>query len=492
MIIITPEKFNKFELLPSSFEYFSLNPEFNHNYQLKEVVTESLFPINELNSFIVYQKMLYATELPDRVLPNTLKYNLNFRFTETIFINSIKQKLNQNFNQDVAYINEFKKHKSLKIYLIYLYYNIKLDINLKSFLAIPFSLVKFFNLIFKKSFNLFLTNRSQAKNIINNLNIESTNILNSDNIFKIDSISLSSLILTYRILAFPFNIIDLAFTRYRYKDLFKSLNLSVLEIYFVLTKYNFSKVLRKILKFKLYSISNYGLSEALNLTSGKENNFLINHGVYYYDSNPTANTFWKFHSLTMIQSLNSKILSNNYKDLDFIKKNKLALSYKFQGNTLREVRGGVSPKNEKIILIADTLKSQNFLRPILYNNVFEYLDFINQICNVVPKDYEIIIRHRPNTIISEDFIIQNNKRLKASKNLNIYDDFLLDPIVVGYTSTVLFESEQLGLRSISFDPYSRDIEFFNFPLYTKTIIPSKRFLYNVKGKNNLKELLCKI
>ena len=41
--------------------------------------------------------------------------------------------------------------------------------------------------------------------------------------------------------------------------------------------------------------------------------------------------------------------------------------------------------------------------------------------------------------------------LKTSKNSNIYDDFLLDPIVVGYTSTVLFESEQLGLRSISYN-----------------------------------------
>ena len=62
------------------------------------------------------------------------------------------------------------------------------------------------------------------------------------------------------------------------------------------------------------------------------------------------------------------------------------------------------------------------------------MDFINQICDVVPKDYKIILRHRPNTIISEDFIIQNNKRLQASKNSNIYDDFLLDPVVIGYTS----------------------------------------------------------
>ena len=69
----------------------------------------------------------------------------------------------------------------------------------------------------------------------------------------------------------------------------------------------------------------------------------------------------------------------------------------------------------KVILIADTFKSQNFLRPIIYNNVFEYMDFINQICDVVPKDYKIILRHRPNTIISEDFIIQNNKDYKHLK-----------------------------------------------------------------------------
>ena len=492
MIIITPEKFNKFKLLPGGFEYFSLNPEFNQNYQLKKIETDSVFPLNELNSYRNFQKNLYSKEFPEKLLPNTLKYNLNFRFTERIFIDSIKQKLYQNFNQDAAFINELKKHKSLKIYLVFLYSNIKLDINLKPFLAIPFTFIKFFNLIFVKNFNLFLTSRSQAKNIIDNLKIEGKNFLSSDNIFKADSISLSSLILIYRLIAFPFDIIDLMYARYKHKDLFENLNISITEAYFVLTKYNFSMILRKILKFKLYSISNFGLSEALNFTSEKENNFIVNHGVYYYDPNSTANIFWKFHSLTMIQSLNSKILSNNYKDLDFIKKNKLNILYKYEKNTLRERRDLISYKNEKVILIADTFKSQNFLRPIIYNNVFEYMDFINQICDVVPKDYKIILRHRPNTIISEDFIIQNNKRLQASKNSNIYDDFLLDPVVVGYTSTVLFESEQLGLRTISFDPYSRDIEFFNFPLYTKEVMPSKRFSYNVKGKNNLKELLCKI
>ena len=101
----------------------------------------------------------------------------------------------------------------------------------------------------------------------------------------------------------------------------------------------------------------------------------------------------------------------------------------------------------------------------------------------VPKNLQKVL---------EIFILRNNKRLKSSNNSDIYIDFLNDPIVIGFTSTVLFESSQLGLRSISFDPYNRDIEFLNFTLYNKQINLTDRFLMNVKGKQNLKHLLCKI
>ena len=38
-------------------------------------------------------------------------------------------------------------------------------------------------------------------------------------------------------------------------------------------------------------------------------------------------------------------------------------------NTLREPREKIKPKNKKIILIADSFKPMDFLRPVLYNNV---------------------------------------------------------------------------------------------------------------------------
>jgi hypothetical protein len=492
MIIITPEKFNNFNLLPSRFEYFSLNPEINQLYNLQKVELENLFSSDYLNRLISFQKELYFTELPNKILPNSLKYDLNFRFTKRLFIESLKSQINKQTGEEVIFIDEFRNHKSLRVHFAFLYSKINIYLNLKLLITIFVSLFQAFILIFKKNFNLFITSKVQAKNIQHNLKNLNRKILNSNNIFNSNTISLESLIFIYRVFAFPFDLIDLIHTKIRYKGLLKKLNTSSPYIYLALSKYNFSKFLRKIFKFKLYTISNYGISEALNYTGTLENNFIINHGVYYFDENNNANLFWRFHSLTMINSLNSKILSNNYKDLEFIQNNNLNISYDYKENTLREHRKKIIPKNEKIILIADTFKSHNFLRPVLYNNVFEYLDFINKICNITPKEYQIILRHRPNTMISEEFILNNNKRLKTSKNRNIYDDFVDDPIVIGYTSTVLFESAELGLRSISFDSYNRDIEFLNFPLYNKEVNPSKRFTFNVKGKQNLKNLLCKI
>lgn len=492
MIIITPEKFNKFNLLPSRFEYFSLNPEINQLYNLQKVELENLFPSDYIRRLSSFQNELYFTKFPDKILPNSLKYGLNFRFTKTLFIESLKSQLNKQTGKEVVFINEFRNHKSLRIHFAFLYSKIKISLDLKILITIFVSLIRAFILLFKKNFNLYITSRAQAINIHHNLKNLNNNILNSSNIFKSNTISLDSLILIYRVFALPFDIIDLIYTRIRYKDLLKNLNISSLHIYLALSKYNFSKFLRSIFKFKLYTISNYGISEALNYSGTSENNFIINHGVYYFDKNITANLFWRFHSLTMINSPNSKILSNNYKDLDFFQKNNLNVSYEYRENTLREARKKIKPKNKKIILIADSFKPLDVLRPVLYNNVFEYIKFINKICNVVPKDYQIILRHRPNTIISEKFILKNNKRLDTSRNSNIYDDFLSDPIVIGYSSTVLFESSELGLRSISFDPYDRDIEFLNFPQYNNDLNPSKRFTYSVKGEQNLKNLLCKI
>ena len=492
MIIVTPEKFNKFNLLPKRFEYFSLNPESNQLYNLEKLELENLFSSDDLNHIVAFQSRLYLTKFPDKILPNSLKYDLNFKFIHSLSIDSIKSVINKKSKKEVAYIDEFKKHKSISIYFVFLYTEIKFNLNLKLLITMFISLLRVFILTFKRNFNLFITNRAQAKNIKHNLKNSNRNVLNSNNILKSDTISLDSIILIYRIVALPLDLIDLFYTRVKYKNLFKDFSINSKSLYLSLTKYNFARVLRKILKFKLYTISNYGISEALNLTSRQENNYLINHGVYYFDQNIAANLFWRFHSLTMIQSLNAKILSNNNKDEDFIKNNNLNITYEFKENTLRDKRERIIPKNEKIILIADTFKSQNFLRPILYNNVFEYLEFINNICDAAPKDYQIILRHRANTIISKEFILKNNQRLNASKNSNIYDDFLIDPIVIGYTSTVLFESVQLGLRSISFDPYNRDIEFLNFPLYNKEVNPSKRFMFSVKGKQNLNNLLCKI
>ena len=78
MIIITPDKFNKFNLLPSRFEYFSLNPEINKLYNLQRIELEDLFSSDYLKEIELISNKLYFTKLPDKILPNSLKYDLNF------------------------------------------------------------------------------------------------------------------------------------------------------------------------------------------------------------------------------------------------------------------------------------------------------------------------------------------------------------------------------------------------------------------------------
>ena len=492
MIIITPENFKFFGIIPKNFTYFSLNPEINYLYDLEKIKLRSHLTVCDLKNLISFQERLCSTNFPDKILPKTLKYNLNFKFTQRLFLESFKRGINEKSKKEVAYINEFKKHKSIQLYLIYLFSKIKMEINLKPILLIPYTFLSILKLLFKGEFNLFITNKNQLKNIADNLKITGKNIINSNNIFEKNFFSLDSFFFIYITLTFPFNLIELIYLRFTERKLFKDFSVNTKFIFFSIAKYNFSKLLCKILKFNLYTISNYGISEGLNLNCKNHINILINHGVYYFDINSVANKFWKFHSLTMIQSLNSRIISNNQKDFEFIKNNNLNLDYSFKENTLRGKRKRIVLKNKKIILIADTFKPQNSLRPLIYNNAFEYLTFISDICNSAPNDYEIILRHRPNTIISENFILETNKRLKPSKNRDIYYDFIKDPIVISFTSTVLFESSQLGLRSISYDPCDRNVEFLNFPLYDKKTTVSNRFNLNVKGVINLKHLLCKL
>ena len=95
MIIITPDKFNKFNLLPSRFEYFSLNPEINKLYNLQRIELEDLFSSDYVRRLSSFQNKLYFTKLPDKILPNSLKYDLNFRFTKRLFIESLKSQINK-------------------------------------------------------------------------------------------------------------------------------------------------------------------------------------------------------------------------------------------------------------------------------------------------------------------------------------------------------------------------------------------------------------
>ena len=492
MVIILPEKFKGYIFLPSRFNYFSLNPEINLKKDFLNISIHKVFEMEDIKQLLKKQEELFFQKLPDKILPNSFKYHSNFKFIELLYIKRIKKILNKKLKANICYISEFKSHKSIRLYFIYLISKMNIRVNPKILFLLPFSLFKLLKVFFCKNIILFITNKTQYQNLKFNLKISSLSFLNSNNVTISNTISLESILLLYQVITLPFHVMELILIKINYAREININNISTSLLSSFLYKYRFAKIFRKICNFNLYTISNYGLSEALLLNNTSETDTIVNHGVHYYDSNHIVNEFWKFHAQTMFCSDSSIMISDNILDKLFILKNKINLKYEFKSNTLREKRFKIYHQNKKKILIADSFKFQDSLRPILYNNVFEYLYFIKQICEAAPKEYEIVLRHRPNTIISRNFVCMQNKRLNNSSNKNIYDDFLSDPIVISFSSTVLFEASQLGLRSISFDPLNRDIEFLNFSIYNPKSNLPKRFLINVRGKENLKNLLCKI
>ena len=56
MIIITPENFKFFGIIPKNFTYFSLNPEINYLYDLEKIKLRSHLTVCDLKNLISFQE----------------------------------------------------------------------------------------------------------------------------------------------------------------------------------------------------------------------------------------------------------------------------------------------------------------------------------------------------------------------------------------------------------------------------------------------------
>ena len=107
----------------------------------------------------------------------------------------------------------------------------------------------------------------------------------------------------------------------------------------------------------------------------------------------------------------------------------------------------------------------------------------------------IIIRHRDDAIISSKYlkiIFKNFPNVEIRSDGKLTDFFINDPVVISYSSTVIFESLLFNLRTITFDLFNTGMNFLNAPNFNKTSHISKRFFYKINSIDDLKYLLCKI
>lgn len=487
-IIILPDNFTKFKFLPSKFDYFSLNPEKNEDNCLK------YFPVNifsgeHLTQLAKFQKNLNKTSIPVYLLPNTIKYDLNFKFSNRLYIQIIKNNLKEITGRDVFFINDFN-HNSFYLVFLNFILTFKLSLNLGRLIVFPFALFRLLSTILEKNLSILFANKLTHETVEKNIEVSNKLFFVSDNPKNRYAFPIKSILQLIQVFLLPLTFFIFAYTFIRHNDIIIKLKINPVTALRNISIYISCYFLRRILYFDFISISNYKLSEALFLSNYSRNDFVINHGVHYFDKNQLINHFWKFHSQTMFGKIS--LMSNNVLDFIFLKKNKINSNYVFKPNTIRKQNQKIDPKVKKSILIADTFKNQNSVRPLIYNTAFEYVDFINQICEVVPNSYDIVLRHRKNTILSDEYVSKINKRIVLSKNDDIYKDFLSDPILISYSSTVLFEAMELGLRVVSFDPYNRGMNFLNLYNFCHTKTIPQRFQIKVNNKEDLQNLLCRV
>ena len=501
MIVYLPQNFRFIFILPKHFTYFSTNPELNFKLQSTGFKTLDYKNFNReklFESSINFQSKLL--ELSKNNKYDSLNYISNFNYLKNKNSFHFKQEIEKLTNKKVYFINQYFNHKNFKLLLSSLI-NKRFHQFIYSYLIIlinfPFTFLKLFKILFKKH-SIIDASKSVSKNISTKFNIKNYYVI-SNVLFDKNSISFKPLIFLFSVFCFPllifqtFKLISIEKKLIRYNYLrFKNYFDTILLTYF-------SFVFRKIFTFNFYTLNNLGLSEAMINNGDKKSNHLINHGVHYFDNVKKLNLAWIFHSKTIFNSKNAILYSSNIFDKIFLLKNMYSNDVNFKKPFINYSTESVKVEysnNNNNILIADTFKDDNYLRPFLYHDALQYIKFLKVIVDSLSNtSNNIIIRHRDDSIISCKYIkkiFKNFSNVVIRSDGKLTDFFKNDPVVISYSSTVIFESLLFNLRTISFDFFNTGINFLNAPNFNKNLPISKRFFYRINSENDLKYLICKI
>lgn len=483
MIVLLNQKVSYRFLLPKKFKYFTTNPELLQELSVRfntvNISPESFISKDYYNEVINFQKDLLFNKLHEIFNPNTINFHENFRKTKLEYYTQIKKTLNKKYSEEVVYPRQIGIHNNIRLYLFFSLQNLKLRAN-TMLLAIPsiFNLTKF----------ILDSNKTLVISSLNHFNFikkkfpKSKFYLMSKNFLKSNTIDLDTLFVIYKFFVLvPLSLRFLLELRKLHSSKIKYCKNTLFKNYCL---YKFAKLINQIAKFKIIATSSYGLSESfLNIN---RNNILINHGAYYVDRDELINNLWKFQSQTIL-STKGLIVSTNYDDKSFIELNGFGSKYKLLRNTIRKQVSKVRSLKSNIILIADTFKTDNFLRPYLYHDVNLYLRFIKIILEKAPNHYKVILRHRKGTIISEDFLKKKFPKLIFSTNSSIDIDFQLDPILFSYSSTTLMEARSYGIRTVSFDAFNTNLNFLNGTIFNEINTLPNRYNYHINSIKSLKD-----
>jgi len=480
-------------LLPKSkFSYFSTNPELSNslklNYNFVNLQLDDFKDYNYYDQIIIYQKQLEKFNLDSNFNPNTLTHYSNFKKTKDAYYTFLSKKLEKYYNDKVVFPAEIWKHKSVKVFIFYYLNELNFRPLINLFISFP-SLLFSIKYLFS-DITIVLSNENQFNFIKKNFD-NHNHVHLSKKFWKKNKLNLESIFFLYKYLFFGLNYLKFLSLKRLWKN-YKDFTLIPINILF--NNYclnNFSFAVRKYFIKRVISVSNYGFSEALLNFGNKDNNILINHGAHYYDKNKLINSLWMFHARTIIKSSNVVLYSSNNKDYEFLLKNNFKIKFNKVDSTIRDKYQKVKKIHSKKIIIADTFKDDDSLRPYLYHEVNQYVYFLEAIHKTIPKEHEIIVRHRDNSILTKSFLRKIIPGVKFSKNKILADDFTDDPILISYSSTTLLEAQEAGLRIISFDCFNKGLNFLNFERFNKDLKFNKRFNVTIRGEAELHNFFTK-
>ena len=259
-------------------------------------------------------------------------------------------------------------------------------------------------------------------------------------------------------------------------------------------KINFYLYLQKQLNISLIISQNaLGIGYAFGelLRNSVIPNLLIPHGTYYPHKDSDIKQQWYFNSKTIINTKYKFVLSRSSWMTKYIQSlNECKSDIVYDGNKNykfsmlnKEKRKIIWPKfyNKVVILHASTPKSYENLRPLIFENINEYITNLNNVIKIVSKltNVHLVVKFRPILNLSADSL--SNLLIKdpcytIDTDTNIEDSILNSDFLMSYSSTVIEDSLLRKLPVLTYDPKNK-YNHFNSPAIDINSIPKSSIFF---------------